>query len=167
MRKSDTTNTFSYLIGADAPTAYCELALSFQELTSVTVCRYQTPPLLQERISIGEVEQGVIDAALLIRESVQIPFWEALFAACLRDGKHLESLLDAAGFHNGPGELTAISAQELRAGQLATFIAGAENRNVGLTSRVVLGENVTYHLALMDFHCIVSESNAELVAGVC
>lgn len=166
MRIPNDTTKLRMLVGADAPTAYRQLIMAHAGVSGVTLCRYKTPPLLQERIEITQAEQQLINKAMGIREYAQIPFWEALFSACLQAESYSDSLFDAAAFHNGPGELTVISAQDVRLNGLLDVVASGE-RNVGLTSRIELRDAETHHLALMDFHCGIKRQNTEIVAAVC
>jgi hypothetical protein len=154
------------LVGASAPVAYRELMIRYAGLATVKVCHYATPPMLQERIEITELEQQIIDQAMTIRSDAQIPFWEALFAACLRSGQHPDSLLDAAGFHNGPGKLITVSADAIKEGRLSEM-ASEGQRNVGITSALTFTNSEVHHLPLMDFHCDLSQTNTEIVASVC
>lgn len=166
MQAPTNTQKLSELVGTDAPTAYRDLILAHTDIVAITVCRYKTPPLLQQRISATQFEQEIIDTALGIRSEVKIPFWEAVFAACLRAGKCSGSLLDAALFHTGFGELTTISAKSLELNCLKDIVA-TEKNNIGLTSRVELADAQTHHLAIMDFHCSVRVENTEMVASIC
>jgi len=158
--------TLLALVGADAPTAYRDLIIAHPDVVAVTACRYKTPPLLQQRITTTALEQEIIAAALSIRSDAKIPFWEAIFAACLQVGKCSDSLLDAALFHSGPGDFTRISASDLESDGLKAVVAGGQS-NVGLASRIELAHAAPHHLALMDFHCAVNMENTEIVAAVC
>ena len=154
------------LVGTDAPTAYRDLILAHADVVAITVCLYKTPLLLQQRISATPFEQEIIDTALGIRSEVKIPFWEAIFAACLRAGKCSDSLLDAALFHNGFGDLTTIATKRLELNGLKDIVASGQN-NIGLASRVELADVPAHHLAMMDFHCSVTVKNIEMVTSIC
>lgn len=154
------------LVGTDAPTAYRDLILAHTDVVAITVCRYRTPPLLQQRIRATPFEQEIIAIALDIRSEVKIPFWEAIFAACLRAGKCSDPLIDAALFHNGLGDLTTISAKSLKLDGLKDIVASGQS-NIGLASRVELSDVDAHHLAMMDFHCSITEENTEIVASIC
>src|ERR1700730_10937093 len=99
-----TRETLSQLVGTPAPAVYRSLMLAHEEIARCTLCRYSSPPSLQQRIKITEYESELIDLALSLRESAMIPFWEAVFAACLKKGMCPTPLLDAALFHNGQGD---------------------------------------------------------------
>lgn len=140
--------------------------MAHTDVKAVAVCRYKTPPLLQERINVTPLEQGIIDMALKIRSDVRIPFWEAIFAACLRSETSCESLIDAALFHGGFGDVMTMSADDLASDGLKKVASGGQ-RNIGLASRVELTHAEAHHLALMDFHCDVTAKNAYMVAAIC
>ncbi len=154
------------LVGTNAPTAYRDLIMAHADVVAITVCRYKTPPLLQQRINATPFEQEIISIALDIRSEVKIPFWEAIFAACLRAGKCSHSLLDAALFHNGLGDLTTITVKSLKLDGLKDIVASGQS-NIGLASRVELTNVDAHHLAMMDFHCSITMENTEIVASIC
>lgn len=154
------------LNGEEAPIAYRDLILSHSDVEAVTVCRYKTPPFLQQRINMSYFEEKIIETALGIRSEAKIPFWEAIFSACLSTGKCSDSLLDAALFHSGFGELTKISAKAVESNELVNILSGGSS-NIGLASRIELKNGEHYHISMMDFHCPVMEDNTEIVAAIC
>ncbi len=166
MEKPGKIGSLSGLVGTDAPTAYRDLIMAHSNVVAITVCRYETPPLLQQRINPTVFEQEIITAALSIRGETRIPFWEAVFAACIKAGRCTDPLLDATMFHNGPGDPTRVTVGELQSQGLQRFVDSGQ-RNVGLASLVELENSDTHHLALMDFHCSINEENTEIVAAVC
>jgi len=166
MRAPTNTQKLFDLVGTKAPTAYRDLILAHSAVEAIAVCRYKTPPTLQQRISVTPLEQEIIDAALGIRLEARIPFWVAIFAACLRAGKCSDSLFDAALFHNGFGDLTAVPVNSLKLDGLKDIVAKGQN-NIGLVSRVELTDGDAHHLAMMDFHCGIAAENTEMVASVC
>lgn len=154
------------LVGIRAPSLYRRILLSDPGTQSASICKYTAPPPLQQRIEMTRYEADILEVALAIRQSNNLPFWEALFSACLHDGECRDSLLDAALLHNGPGEAVECTRRDIEAGCLEK-IANAEARNVGLSSAVIGGNGETRHLLFLDFHCAISEQNTCLVRRVC
>ena len=154
------------LIGETAPCAYTSIILRLPQVRQLTVCRYETPPPLQKRIAIGDRENEIINVALDIRQKAKIPFWEAIFSACLVKGIFDESLLDATFYHLGPGNIEHMTFSELAAGALRD-IASSDARNVAIGSHVELTTGELRHLVFLDFHCDVTEANEAMADSIC
>ena len=154
------------LIGKTAVDAYTAVLLSHQALKKFTIFRYASPPLLQERVEVNEFEKSVIDEALSIRATNKIPFWEAVFSACIKSGRCTDALLTATFFHMGQGDATDYKRRDLESGIL-NKITDENTLNVGLCSEIQDKHEKYHHLNFMDFHCDVTESNAKIVSAVC
>ena len=155
-------------LGKQAAEACAELIRAHQSINKVRICHYEAPPSLQKRIKMGRMEEELVNAALKIRKDVGLSFLEALFAACLKQGKFTNPLLDAALLHQGTGSESEISRTDVLVGRLTEM---AHKRNVGqavgLLSEVELKSGELRHFVFLDFHCEVSEDNVKLVSGVC
>lgn len=151
--------------GSEAHLAYRSLILARPEITHFGICRYKTPPPLQERITLTTEEEEIVQKALERREDGVTPFWHAVFATCLSSGLCTDSLLDGALFHNGC-EVKSYPVSRLQESTLDQFF-GSEERNVGLSSRLDLEGGRVAHLALLDFRCDVSPENTRLLGIVC
>ena len=154
------------LAGVAAASAYRELLLAHDSIDRIWISQYETPPSLQQRIQMTQFERDIVTVALEIREKAMIPFWEAVFAACLRVGKCSEALLSAASFHHGPGRLSLMSRDEVINDGLSKMTQSADV-NTGLSSRVLLKSGEEVHLQMMDFRCDVSKENTRIVSAVC
>lgn len=154
------------LLGKTAPVAYRAVLLAHGDVQICTVFRYVSPPSLQERIAITDFENDIIKRALSIREGAKIPFWEAVFSACIQEGRCSSGLLKATFFHNGQGAPVEYQRSDLESGILESLTEG-NSLNVSLGSKVFDGRNECRHLNLLDFHCDISESNTRLVYQVC
>jgi len=154
------------LIGRTAAVAYRAILLAHQDLKSCTVFEYDSPPLLQQRITITEFEKAIIEQALSIREITKIPFWEAVFSACLKSGQCTDALLAATFFHNGQGYPISYDRRELDSDALDKATK-EYTRNIGLGSEVFIAHNESRHLNFLDFHCEVTDDNLRIVHQVC
>ena len=154
-------------LGKQATEACAELIRAHQSISKVRICHYEAPPSLQKRIKMSRIEEDLVNVALKIRKEVGMPFWEALFAACLKEGRFTNPLLDAALFHQGTGRKRRKHRADVLAGKL-TEIAHkrSEGRAVGLLSEVELKSGELRHFVFLDFHCEVSGENTKLVSAV-
>jgi hypothetical protein len=160
------TEHLPMLVGCRAADAYRELLLAYEGIREIRFCRYRAAPFLQQRIELNTFEQEIVKVALEIRANAKIPFWEAVFAACLKSGKTTEALLDAAMLHQGQGDVSEMSMDEVRDGGLEK-ISGQGNLNVGLSSQVTFYNGDSFHLAFLDLHCEISSDSAQIVSAVC
>jgi len=155
-------------LGKQASEAFAELICVHQSISKVKICYYEAPPSLQKRVKMSRLEEELVNAALKIRKEVGMPFWEALFAACLKAGRFTNPLLDAALLHQGPGSKKQILRADVLAGKL-TEIANkkSEGKAVGFLSEVKLKSGELLHFVFLDFHCEVSGENTKLVSAIC
>lgn len=161
-----TQSDLNALLGQPAAVAYRVLLLAQPILQQWSVFRYSSPPTLQQRVPITAAEQAVIDQALEIRELTKIPFWHAVFGACLLRGYCTNSLLQGAFFHNGQGTRTDYDRAALAADMLDT-VTGGEQANIGLGSKIIDSDGVAWHLNLLDFHCDIGAANTRIVHSIC
>ena len=153
-------------VGMSAASAYTQLLLTHLRVQRISVFRYRSPPSLQQRIQLTSADQLLIDQALTLRKSARLPFWNALFSACLLSETHTPQLVGAAFFHSGPGEAVVYDRDAVEAGVLEE-LARQGAANVGISSEVSDAEGCVWHLPLLDFHCEVSPHNEALAALVC
>lgn len=155
-------------IGKQATEACEELIRVHQWISKVRICHYKAPPSLQQRIEMGRIEEKLVNAALKIRKDVGMPFWEALFAACLKQRRFTNPLLDAALLHQGTGSLSEISRADVLKGKLAEMVhQRTDGEAVGFVSDVEFKSGERRHFIFLDFHCEVSKDNTKLVSAVC
>ena len=154
------------LVGLAAADAYAKILLSHHEAQHVSVYKYSSPPPLQQRIIITPSEQSLIDLALVLRKDTHLPFWNALFTACIKSQSHSRELIEAAFFHNGPGEPHAYDRTAIESGTLEA-LARSGQKNLGLSSLVHDNHHRSWHLPLLDFHCDISPMNEALAALIC
>lgn len=154
------------IVGLSAAKAYEQLLLAHAQASQVELFRYRTPLSLQNRIKLSSSEQALIDRALEIRKSIGLPFWSAVFTSALLGEALTSQLVEAALFHNGPGEAVEMSRTEIEEGSIERVVRSGA-KNVGLSSKVRDFEGVEWHLALLDFHCDVSSQNESLAALIC
>ena len=153
-------------VGMSSASAYTQLLLAHERTQRVSVFRYRTPPSLQQRIQLTPIEQSLISQALTLRKSTRLPFWNALFTACVMDQTHTPQLVGEAFFHNGPGEAVTYDRDAVEAGVLEELVRD-DAPNVGLSSEVRDAEDRVWYLQLLDFHCGISLHNETLAALVC
>ncbi len=154
------------LIGKPASLAYRTLILAHQNIERCTIFRYTSPPLLQERIEIKEFEKTIIEQALSIRKATKVPFWEAIFSACMKSGECTAALLKATFFHQGQGQSIDYYRRDLESDILVKVTEG-NTLNVSLCSEVIDTHEESHHLNFLDFHCEVSKNNTRIVHSVC
>jgi hypothetical protein len=160
------TEHLPMLVGHRAASAYRELLLTYEGIQQICVCRYRPAPFLQQRIELSTFEQLIVKSALEIRAIEKIPFWEAVFAACLKSRKITDALLDAAMLHQGQGDISQVSMDEVRDGALET-LAGQSVANVAISSEVCFQNGNVRHLGFLDLHCEISPDNTRIVSEVC
>src|ERR1700686_783514 len=148
----------SSLLGCTAAVAYTKVLLDHPETERFTVFNYASPPRLQQRITLTEAEQRIIDGALALRETARIAFWEAVFAHCALTETCTEPLLSAAFFHHGQGTGQEYTRSDLESNTLER-ITEHNQTNVALGSRVLSRDQVEWHLGLLDFRCEISAGN--------
>jgi hypothetical protein len=78
----------------------------------------------------------------------------------------LSGLIDAAFFHNGPGEAVVYDRSALETGVLEELVRSGAT-NIGLSSEVRDVDHCVWHLPLLDFHCDISPQNEALAALLC
>ncbi len=158
----------SKFLGKQAAKAMEELIRDYQSIKKIRICQYEPPLSLQQRIKMDKIEEKLVDSALKIRQDVGMPFWEALFAACLKHHKFTEPLLDAALHHHGVGRESEIIRSDILKGKLVELAHTlSENRSIGLSSEVELVTGEIQHFVFLDFHCDVLTHNTILVSEVC
>lgn len=152
-------------MGASAAAVYRDLILLHQRVTKVRVRRYRPPPSLQDRLTTTDSGQSLVRAALMLRERIEVPFWQALMIA-IRDSECVpDRLLDAAMFHEGSGICADLTRAEVERGELESH-ASTRGSLVALDSLLEL-EGREAHLALMDFRVTPSDANTRLVVAIC
>ena len=161
-----TDETANSYVGLTAATAYARLLLSDERMKRVSVFRYRSPPSLQNRIELSKSERALIDRALNFRAETRLPFWTSLFAICLRSGECAPQLVEAAFFHNGPGEPVLFDRNSVETGVLEGLVQSG-TANVSLSSEVQGVDGCVRHLSLLDFHCETSPDNEALAALIC
>ncbi|MEW6684482.1 MAG: hypothetical protein AB1451_16425 [Nitrospirota bacterium] len=154
------------LLGKSAAVAYRVILLAQETVKGCTVFKYISPPPLQERVALTDFEKEIVEQALLIRENTKLPFWEAVFSACIRKGQCTDALLKATFFHNGQGLAVVCGRDDLESGVLERLVEG-DSANVSLGSEILDRQNESRHLMFLDFHCEVSEGNTRIVHQVC
>lgn len=165
MRGSNSPGVERY-VGMSSADAYTQILLMHRHVQRAAVFRYHSPPPLQRRIQLTSDEQSLVDRAISLRKSTHLPFWHALFATFLQGESHTDQLIEAAFYHNGPGEVVGYDRNEVEAGALIELAQRGE-KNLGLSSWVSDADGRVWHLPLLDFHCEISPSNELLAARVC
>lgn len=153
-------------IGDAAHRAYACIILANANVRAFELCRYVGPPPFQERVRLGDFEQAILAASLEKRRSHQMPFWQAVFASVLEKGQCSPALVDAAVFHNGPGESEVMPVEVLDGVGFDGLIDGVDT-NISLSSRLHMFSGEDLHLGFMDFRCAASPSNLEIVKTIC
>lgn len=158
--------SWQHYVGRHAHEVYRALILGTDGATHFHLCRYRSPPSLQDRLEGNGRAQEVVQQAMERRKDGVTPFWQAIFSVCLANGWCSRELVRAALFHAGPGEVTSHSVAVLEDREISAML-GEDEANVALASHVLLKDGTCVHLAMLDFRCDVSEGNTHLVQNIC
>jgi hypothetical protein len=150
----------------EAASAYRALLLDHADVQGATLFQYETPPQMQERISMTNVERELIERANRMRQGTGVPFWEALFATCAVEERCTDPIVAAAFFHNGQGIAQHVSREQIEAGILEIAARDAR-RTVALGSRLAGAKDSLGHVNFLDLHCDLSAGNHAVAHRVC
>ncbi len=136
-------------------------------IEKVIISFYKAPPNVQERIKMSTFEVKIINEALKTRKEMGIPFWESIFLTCLKKGQSNNALFDAALYHQGSGEDLEITRDKILKHELSKLLKRNSQYSIGLKSKVEIKSGEYRHLNFLDFHCEVSNTNAEIAIRIC
>ncbi|MFC5576930.1 hypothetical protein ACFPOA_02740 [Lysobacter niabensis] len=155
----------SIAVGSAAHVAYAAIIHSHKEVESIELCRYRSPPPLQSRIELTDRERDLVANAVVKRQDGVTSFWQGVFASALELGWCSQAVVEAALFHNGPGDIQSIPVSSF--GESLEVIFDPDERNVGLSSKLTLRDGTSRHLAMLDFRCEVGEASLAILEKIC
>jgi len=119
--------------------------------------------LPSERLS-----RPLVEAAVDLRATYGIPFWEAAFICAEDIEGGAEQLLDVALYHEPVRSTITLSASDIVSGSLRDVVSSLKpNRALDLTSTVGANSGEVVQLALLDFRLKASSSHALVAAEIC
>jgi hypothetical protein len=154
-------------IGVAASVAYRHLVEALPEISAVKLVSYTDPPSLQDRLALTPVQAAVVTRARALKREHAIPFWDGLFRTLADSSAQSRELLLAATFHqafaSGP---IVVSRDAVRAGMIEAMVVEAAPKQMGFLSEVVLNDQKTAHVPMLDFQHPCSPANLPLVTDV-
>lgn len=146
-----------------------ELVAEDPAIAAVHVFRYSHPPQLQARITFSPAEEDLVRAALRVRESLQLPFWEAVLLSCFdHPGDHTRLLQEATFHRNHKESYLRMGRDDVLGGRIAEM--SEEDSPAGplsISSLIEVAGVGEQHWGFLDFHCAESSLNDNLVSQAC
>lgn len=155
-------------IGLQASVAYAQLIEDSDQIDKVVVAQFDRPPLLQDRVALTDAERDKFNAAIAIRETTGLPFWECLMLDCFAPSSIPERLLDAVLLHQTNRERNVTFAREaVRQGSLKKIADSVATPQIAaLISQLRMTDGSEKHLPMIDFHCPTCIENQKLAISV-
>ena len=134
-------------------------------IDGVSLMTYDTPPTLQSRLSASSEVSTIVNKALILRDSISMPFWDAAMLNCFSNGGSAKDLLGAALFHQrAQSRRWAVSREDVL--NSALHLANESGHGIAFCSELLIsGESV--FMPLIDFHCPECAENDGLVRAAC
>ena len=144
------------------------LARQHRDAIELRLFQPRFPGLVQDRVPLTNRELTLVQNAVDWRAATHTPFWDSLLLQAETEPVPPVNLLDAVRFHN-PQSQTAFSIPIDE--HLAVRLRGAcgplpEDEAVVVSSAMRFRGGSTYHIPMLDFHCVASESTERLVRQV-
>jgi hypothetical protein len=156
------------VIGFEAPRFIALLVECFPDIEAITLFRPPSSLPIQQDPSIDGAEQILIERALAIRSDLGLPFWDSLLLYLSTHPVRAEHLLKRATLHN-PQRLDAlqIHRNDCTETQIRKIVeALPSDRMLAISSRMLTKQGTPLHLPMLDFHCVASPENDNLVKSV-
>lgn len=138
-------------------------------ISAIYTFKYKHPSLLQQRLELTSEEKIIIDKAIALRKSSQLPFWEALMLSCFDEKADYSRLLEEATFHQTHNDsLIRITREDVLTGRLDKMINSLPpGHHLSFSSNIEFEKAGMKLLPLLDFHCPETTLNDQLVSEVC
>lgn len=116
--------------------------------------------MMQDSVKCSSEFQDIINHALEIRKTLNLPFWESM-NICISDNHMLEDdILPLVDHHNYLGNSEWVSSSRIKE------IINSDD-NIGIMSTVKLVDGTECHIPMLDFHIPVSDRAVMTVEKVC
>jgi hypothetical protein len=133
------------------------------DIAELRLQAYKPAPKLSERL-VGQLscaDEELLRKADEVRKPTGIPFWDALLAIAMREGKLDSKIAQSALLHDDQQKPTTfvLKAEEIRADRIRD-IASTVTPGYGLVicSRVKMLDGQSLHIPMIDLRCPVSSS---------
>jgi len=155
-------------IGTTAVETIGALLEVHREITELALFEPSPAPLAQERLTSEAKSHSIIEAGLLIRNGLGLPFWDSVLLSCFNTGINSFPILQKALFHNSPPSRELLIARsDWSAERLDCLIQQVQPGQILVVrSRVRLHSGEYSHIPMLDFHCPSGAANQEICAQV-
>jgi hypothetical protein len=157
----------AYFLG-EAPEFIDFLIRSIPEVQEVKFFIPPAVPPIQQDTFVAAQERDLIAQALALRESINLPFWDALLLHLSNNPINADWVLRRATLHN-PQDLDSFTlCREKCVGEQLRNIIEAlpTGRILAISSKILTRQQQTLHLPMLDFHCKASSKGDLLVRSV-
>jgi len=160
-------NALGYLTGRPVTQAIEDLVRSLPEINTVTFVAYRPAPGLDARLAReADSTSRVREVAERLRQEYGIPFWDAILAISMHGGDVPDRYVELAILHDkSPDEHSiAMPRQEVTARRIADLARDLRFGFVlAISSKVILKDGELAHIPLLDFRCLPSPRNQQIV----
>ena len=156
-----------YLTGAPVDQAIEELVRFLPEIETISFAAYKPAPGLDARLAREEDSSSEVrELAETLRREYGVPFWDAILAISMQRGEVPARYVELAILHDKSPDEYSINMphQEVSAHRIAETTRNLESGFVlALSSKVILKNGEFAHIPLLDFRCLPSARNREIV----
>lgn len=154
-------------VGADAYQVVAELVGTNSAIQEISVFPQLLAPLLSERAKLTQSEQQTVNSAMKLKDQSGLPFWDAVMVSATSSPESVDSLFDAATFHNPQTKHQDISTENLTAEQLRRLSNENEAGAIlAISSQVKCADGRFRHIPQIDFHCRASAENQKVAISL-
>jgi hypothetical protein len=157
------------VIGFDAPRALAVLLSSFKDVKEVYLAELFPFPPLQARRELKPAEQIVFERALKHRQSIGLPFWDAVLLelAAMPDAMGLlDEVMVHVTFKGKERSLPWTSAIADGLERACAEFSATGEASLTFLSEMLCHDGSRRHLPMIDFHAFSSAPNERVVAAV-
>ncbi len=137
-------------------------------IDSINIFKYTPPPLLQDRVTLGERAEKLLLQTENLARMYGVPFWDGLLLAGVKIGSVPNEIFDGLEFALPESELIrSLSRSELENNVLdGILLDDKSDQWLSIMSKVKLKNGNFAHVPLMDFRCSVSPTNQDIVTNI-
>jgi len=120
------------------------------EIRSVAFVGFTQPDSVQDRVQLSHAESNIVDQAIQLRKSTQLPFWDAVFVSLFDSEEDVSVILEAASLHQSwLAKEEWIERELLLSTEMWRHLP---NSPCAILSEVRLDSGGTAHIPMLDFH---------------
>jgi len=131
-------------------------------ISALTFCQYPRQKLLQERLSLDQTEKYQFESAIKVRDSLHLPFWDAMMLTYFNIKNPSTQILKSAIAHNG--NCNTFTTRDIS--RVRTLIESDQSVSFSFNSKVIFDDDSCRHVFLLDFHIPPSGENLRIVSDV-